>query len=568
MKKLILVLIIAIIIFTNIYAELHEEDTVNFLPKESKAEYNFDRGIGFYNLNQYSKALKFLEEALEIYKENNDISKVAKCYNNIGNIYNELNIYDKAMEHHLLSLDISESLEDTKGIISSLNNVGNVLNNLEKFDDALEQYQKALNLSYEIKDDKSSAITLNNIGNIYLSKEDYENALNYHNRSLILKKQLKDNFGIATSHNNLGISYQGLGNIDKALQHYNISLEMMKVLQDGDGITSAYYHTGICYFENDNEKKASYNLEKALAYAQNFDNKQIMISCYNILAEIYHQQRKYLKAYTAMKQYAKVKDDILSVQTQKVVAELQIKYQTEKKQRQIELLENNASITNYKSKTSEMFMVILVVILVSVTVLGFFFYFQFRQKARSNQIIEEQNLELTQAYKKMEELARTDMLTGLSNRRDMYQIIKHETDRFERNDKPFTIIMGDIDNFKKINDTYGHEAGDHVLIKLSNLMRTFMRKQDIVSRWGGEEFLLLLPETDIEGGKKIAEKLREKIKREVIPYKGNDIKVTITIGISVYDRIHDVNESISAADKAMYFGKIRNKNCVVTADDI
>ena len=128
--------------------------------------------------------------------------------------------------------------------------------------------------------------------------------------------------------------------------------------------------------------------------------------------------------------------------------------------------------------------------------------------------------------------------------------------------------MGDIDNFKKINDTYGHDAGDIVLKTISSLMLSFMRKQDIVGRWGGEEFLLLLPETNLEGGKKIAEKLRARIKNEIIHYKGHDIKISITIGLSLYDRIHDVNESIKEADKAMYFGKIRNKNCVVTANDI
>ena len=99
-------------------------------------------------------------------------------------------------------------------------------------------------------------------------------------------------------------------------------------------------------------------------------------------------------------------------------------------------------------------------------------------------------------------------------------------------------------------------------------MLSFMRKQDIVGRWGGEEFLLLLPETDMKGGKKIAERLRSRIKNESINYKNHILKVTITIGISVYDRVHDVNESIKEADKAMYFGKIRNKNCVVTSDKI
>ncbi|MDP8267708.1 MAG: diguanylate cyclase [Candidatus Tenebribacter davisii] len=556
------------VLFTKLYSEKPIEEKVNFIPEEKKAEYLFDRGIGYYNLNQYSDALNFLEKANKIYSDKQDFHNMSRCYNNIGNIYNKLNIFSKAMEYHLLSLELEEKLNEEKGVISSLNNIGNVLKNIEKYEQALEYYKKALNLSYKINDKKSTAITLNNIGNIYLSQALYDKALDYYNRSLILKKELQDNFGIATTHNNIGISYQGLGSTKKALQNYNTSLTMMKSLKNGNGIASAHYHIGITYYEKNDYKNTTVNLEKALAYAQNYDNKQIMISCYKILAEIYSKQNKHFKAYTAMKFYAKMKEEFFSIQSQKQVAELQIRYETEKKEKEIEFLKTNASITDVRSRENELLTVILVVLLIAVAVLGFFFYFQFRQKANSNKIIEEQNLKLTEAYKKMEELAKTDILTGLSNRRDMYQKIKHETDRFERNEKPFSILMGDIDNFKKINDTYGHDAGDHVLTKISELMLTYMRKQDIVGRWGGEEFLLLLPETDIQGGKQIAEKLRLRIKNEVIEHKDHTINVTITIGISVYDRIHDVNESIKEADKAMYFGKIRNKNCVITADNI
>ena len=566
MKKIIGFLIISIFFTMNIYAEKPIDEKVNFLPEEDRAEYLFNRGLGFYNLNQYSNALEYLKLASKIYDKEDDKPNLARCYNNIGNIYNKLSIFSDAMEYHLLSLKLEEELDEKEGIISSLNNIGNVLKNIDEFEQALEYYQKALNISYEINNNRTIAITLNNIGNIYLSQEQYANALSFHNRSLIIKKELKDNFGIATSYNNIGISFQGLGSTTKALENYNLSLDMMKKMKDGNGIASSYFHIGITFFEKGNDQKASNNLEKALAYAQNYDNKKIMSSCYKILAEIYSKQRDYLKAYTAITLYTQMRDEMVSAQTQKAVAELQIRYETDKKEKEIELLKTNASITNYKSKVNEMFIIILVIILIAVAVIGFFFYFQFRQKANSNETIEEQNAKLTEAYKKMEELAKTDALTGLSNRRDMYQKIKHETDRFERNEKPFTILMGDIDNFKKINDTYGHDAGDQVLTSIAALMTSTMRKQDIASRWGGEEFLILLPETDLEGGKRIAEILRERIKKESIQYKNHNLNVTITIGLSVYDRLHDVNESIKDADKAMYLGKIRTKNCVVISN--
>lgn len=210
-----------------------------------------------------------------------------------------------------------------------------------------------------------------------------------------------------------------------------------------------------------------------------------------------------------------------------------------------------------------MLITILVIIIIVVIIIGLIFFYQFKQIILSNKIIEKQNIKLKEAYYKMEELAKIDMLTGLSNRRDMYQKIKHETDRFERNKKSFAILMGDIDNFKKVNDTYGHDAGDHVLSSIASIIISTIRKQDIVARWGGEEFLLLLPETNLEGGKMIAEKLRMNIKNKTIYYKNYSMKVTITIGVSVYSLKHTIEDSIKEADEAMYRGKIRNKNCVV-----
>ncbi|MCF7858616.1 MAG: GGDEF domain-containing protein [Candidatus Cloacimonetes bacterium] len=566
-RSLRVVTVLIILIITLLAAE-PIDDKINFLPEKDRAEYFFDQGLGYYKVDDQLKALNSFQEALEIYLKRNDKANIARCYNNMGNIYNNISMYNKAMEIHLKSLEIEEELGEKKGIISSLNNIGNIFKNISEFDQALENYQRALNLSYEIQDDKSISITLNNVGNIHLCKEDFENALEFYSRSLILKEKLQDNQSIASTYNNIGISYQGLKMYQKALQNYNKSLNMMNLLQNGNGIATAYLHIGIIHKEQNDTKNALFNLEKALNFAQNHNNKQIMLSCYNLLSEIYSEQKDYYKAFTAMKLYAQLKENMVSAQTQKTISELQISYETEKKQNEIEKLQTDADHNKLVSKRNDLFLIILVIILIVVAVLGFFGYFELRQKTSANKIIEEKNVELTVAYKKMEELARTDMLTGLSNRRDMYQNIKHETDRFERNENPFTILMADIDNFKKVNDTYGHAAGDYVLTSISKLMISFMRKQDIVGRWGGEEFLLLLPDTDLDGGKKIAEKLRKRIKNEIINFKDYSINITVTIGVSVYDRIHDVSESIKEADKAMYFGKIRNKDCVISTENI
>ena len=170
--------------------------------------------------------------------------------------------------------------------------------------------------------------------------------------------------------------------------------------------------------------------------------------------------------------------------------------------------------------------------------------------------------ELEEANKRLSKLSRTDPLTGLSNRRDIYEKIEYEISRFERNNETFAIVIGDIDDFKKVNDSLGHDAGDFVLFSLAHQIRSMLRKQDIVGRWGGEEFILMLPHTKLEGAKIITEKIREAIHNKVIHYKDNEISITVTFGIVIYDEMQPINDCIKKADVALYDGKSKGKNCI------
>lgn len=103
-----------------------------------------------------------------------------------------------------------------------------------------------------------------------------------------------------------------------------------------------------------------------------------------------------------------------------------------------------------------------------------------------------------EAEQAMETLAMTDPLTRLANRRRMRDLLEVERVRYQRNQRPFAVIVADVDDFKKVNDQQGHDRGDHVLMHVANLMRAVVRAQDCIARWGGEEFLFLLPDTDLE----------------------------------------------------------------------
>ncbi len=162
---------------------------------------------------------------------------------------------------------------------------------------------------------------------------------------------------------------------------------------------------------------------------------------------------------------------------------------------------------------------------------------------------------------KLEILSNQDALTKLQNRRGMEKYL-HKMISESIAEGNFSLAMADIDFFKKINDTYGHEAGDFILTEVSNLMAEFMAEKGHLARWGGEEFLLVF---DMNGDKAFveADKLRHEIESHKFNYEGTIIDITMTIGIEEYAPSYPLEDSIEAADKKLYMGKTSGRNKVV-----
>lgn len=177
---------------------------------------------------------------------------------------------------------------------------------------------------------------------------------------------------------------------------------------------------------------------------------------------------------------------------------------------------------------------------------------------------EDAEAELLRANRRLMNLAATDPVTNLTNRRNMMLRIEQEKEKIDRGGKPFSLIMVDIDNFKHVNDEFGHDGGDFVLIGLAEMISVSIRKQDQVARWGGDEFLVMLPETDLEGGRVVAEKIRQRVLRTPFVYHEKDIPVTLTFGVGLCDSNNGIGSCIRKADQALYFGKQSGKNRVTT----
>lgn len=164
------------------------------------------------------------------------------------------------------------------------------------------------------------------------------------------------------------------------------------------------------------------------------------------------------------------------------------------------------------------------------------------------------------------ELSNTDPLTHLSNRRFLMKTLEKELQRCERSQKPMALIMVDVDHFKPVNDTYGHQQGDVVLQTLADQMKAHLRDYDLAARFGGEEFALVLPETALNEAVQVAERLRVAISELRIPADHNEIRLTISLGVATYPhpKVRTVDNLILEADRALYNAKEKGRNRVET----
>lgn len=195
----------------------------------------------------------------------------------------------------------------------------------------------------------------------------------------------------------------------------------------------------------------------------------------------------------------------------------------------------------------------------------------FVRQARQEKYIQKQQTELETKNAMLDQLASFDSLTGLKNRRAFQETVRQEFARVKRNQVDAGLIIMDLDHFKNINDKYGHPTGDKILIQIAGILQQYLRDSDSIARWGGEEFALLLPETDIKGSCEIAERVRDLIAKRKFAVDGSEeiISLTASFGVAELSAGTETNEAKASfekayrhADRALYKAKLNGRNRV------
>ena len=497
-------------------------------------------GNVYHSLGDYSNALKTHLRGLKMKESAENRKSLTRPFNTIGTVYHRLNDTARAMEYFLRNLKIDEESGDRSGDVDVLNNAGLVQQEMGEYEKVFETYTRSL----DPRDSKTveHAVLLMNVGNVYYKLGNLDTAMSYHMRSLKIKQEIGDRQGEAASLINIGELCEARGDEAGALEHYSNCLRITREIGDRHLEASALLGTGGVHLKQGSVSGGKERLEHALEISVAIDSDELVSRAHKLLARAFEAEGKWEKALDHWKAFHDKREKMFSEDTERKTRAMMVQFEVESAQKEKEI---------YRLKNVE---------LVELN----------NDLKALTQSLQEANQEKTGLLEDLRhkaellaQQAKVDSLTGLWNRRHVDVDLENEFNRARRFKHPLTVVMADIDHFKKINDNYSHLLGDEVLRTVAQLIRKTCRTIDVVARYGGEEFLLYLPETSVDRGRIACEKIRKAIEEYPWQELDPDLKVTISLGLSGNLDVSSFEKMISEADERLYEAKNsgRNRTC-------
>ena len=455
--------------------------------------------MGYKYLGDYDNALLFQQKALQQALQIGDEGIVAVEYNRIGIIYKRFGLYSTALTYYFKALAIREKSSNEKNIANLYNNIGNIYRRKGDLDMALEYYLKTLKIRKGDKDKEGYAYVLNNIGNLYADLKIYDKALDYHKQSLKEKEELGNRHGIVSSYKNIGEVYLNTDQPEKALEYFEICLRMSREINDMEGIAQGLSDIGRAYMKFQNFSLAAKYFQESIEITENIGDKTGIINLYihfsnlyiqlnnynealnflnkslvlakeeNLLEEIsmiyfnystvYSEVKQPIKALEFYKKYTDVHNSIFNSEKNIKIADIQTKYEVEKKEIEIELqktaLAKKDAILKQKNTQRNALITGIVLLLILIVIV----FKAFMQRKKSNLIlkhqkekIEEQNRNITDSIVYAQRIQRALLPPGDY----MKQLLPHRFILY----KPRDIVSGDFYWVNKKDDLIITAAAD------------------------------------------------------------------------------------------------------------
>ena len=558
----------------------------------------YERARSFAADNQLDEAIKLIDSMQEIYEDKSDRELNIKlntfwAYELLG--FEEGGPLSVKMMLKTRELAIEYDYSDLGYVLYMLASAYTYDGNMKE---ANKYYYEALNRAKE-KNDKYWIASINiEIGINYSTTEKYEKSLEYFKSALeVLDDPSIDHYEALLKkvylYNQCAISYMGIDENNKAKELLDKEYELIQQENEGrkklDDFATYYCSLGIYHSNKEDYKEAIKCFDKAAEYYGDGVNSfysgfdTYILQCYGNLYDKMGKYNKALEYYLKTEEinqangnesfdleyiskiyelYCKVGNYQNAVKyADRRIEYLQKKYELQEEKNEDYLLEQlkanerEAELERLKERNKYLDMINVAVI--SVIILAIIFALNMKKKNKKIKKLNEQ----------LERLSIIDSLTGLYNRRALEQYFDDNWNKIIMNNLPVSMVMLDIDYFKKYNDYYGHQAGDAVISSIANEIKTMCRQEDFAVRYGGEEFLIVLPNTAIDEATKMLEHLQACIVNKNIEHKKSEVAecVTISIGCACTHESVEHLKLISGADQLLYKAK-KKRNCIETEE--
>ena len=515
---------------------------------------------------RYEQALPYYLQALEYQKKSAAPASPAPLLYKAGLAYFYLADYVKAMAYVLDSLKEAEKTKAAKQTALSSYLAGRINLNLHRYPEALDYFRKALDKAAQEDEKSIMSMSLNEIGNVLTRQKKFSEAIPYRDKALQAARQTNDPAAVSGVLHDFGFMYLQMDRPEDALALFQKSYELDKTQARAREIAANVISLANVYLERKNFRRALRLLNDYLPTVKEAKLHKEMLGIGLKLADIYQALGSPEMSNAYLRRAYGLRDNSHDEEIAKLTQEIRAKYETDKKQKEHDLLKRDLRINALDIQQKSLQIVFLLALSALVLLIALILYnrYRFRLKAHqdlefANRQIQEDQIQLTEANRRLDELTREDPLTGLANRRELQGRFEQEKVRFLRSGRAFSLIMADLDNFKVFNDTYGHNCGDDILKTLASLLRSRIRGQDTVGRWGGDEFLILLPETGLSGGEAVARKVQARVRRTAFPWKEKNLRVQLSLGVSVYKKGMEFDDCLKNADQAMFRRKRKGK---------
>jgi diguanylate cyclase (GGDEF)-like protein len=448
---------------------------------------------------------------------------------------------------------ISTQLGDEKRKLDALSMMANVYADAKvaQYDRAIEYYQQLVGDYEKLGLPKDVADMLYNIGRTYETKDNQPAAELYYRRSLARFQALKSQSDIAYTRCALGSSLTKQGRPKEALSLLNASLAWYETQNDQGNIAFVKQFRGFAWRKLGHFDAALRDLAAAREFYEKEKNTRFLERNVDETALIYEQLGDWRNAYAFRKRHAELQQALAVERRDEVSSRLRVEFDAEKKEQENRALARENALRATALREAEhnqrlQFAVIALTALLAFALAALFW----------RQVV---------STRRMRTMAMTDELTRLPNRRHILTAVELAFAEARNHHQPASLIMLDIDRFKRINDTYGHAAGDEILKRVARICRMTLRTPDQIGRIGGEEFLIVLHNTTTpHQAADIAERLRAAVERLDVSNIAADLQITISLGVFVTTD-YDVTTAIAAADEALYRAKENGRNRVEIA---